>query len=183
MLILQALVESYSIYSPQFVVTNPNILSTRKSHKIIMLFRSTAVLAVAASFTGFAFADYIIDPETVPLVQREFWCKTSMTTCPLICQQTEPATTLINECDPVRRPHLKMTFALISFLTYHRKLSPTAVSAATRSAPTSPSTPSRSLISPAWNGATSVSWLVAPTASARRHVARTTLAVPRTPLA
>lgn len=30
-----------------------------------------------------------------------------MTTCPLICQQVEPRTTLVNTCDPVRLQHLQ----------------------------------------------------------------------------
>ncbi|OAQ98154.1 hypothetical protein LLEC1_01495 [Akanthomyces lecanii] len=29
------------------------------------------------------------------------WCRDEKLTCPLICQQTEPRTTLVNDCDPV----------------------------------------------------------------------------------
>ncbi|OAA80981.1 hypothetical protein LEL_00526 [Akanthomyces lecanii RCEF 1005] len=30
----------------------------------------------------------------------ERWCRDEKLTCPLICQQTEPRTTLVNDCDP-----------------------------------------------------------------------------------
>ena len=79
--------------------------------------RST-VFAVAAAFVATARADYYIDPESVPLGTRgespdpfsarawtdnglENWCENEKDTCPLICQQVEHRTTLVNECDPV----------------------------------------------------------------------------------
>jgi hypothetical protein len=60
----------------------------------------SSVLAVAAAFTAVANADYYIDPESVRLSIRENWCLNQKSTCPIICQQTEPRTTLVNECDP-----------------------------------------------------------------------------------
>lgn len=60
----------------------------------------TAVLAVAAAFSTLANADYVIDPNSVPLSTRNYWCEQEKTTCPLICQQTEPRTTIDNSCDP-----------------------------------------------------------------------------------
>lgn len=59
-----------------------------------------SALAAAAAFSVIAHADYTIDPETVPLSTREQWCESEKSTCPIICQQVEPRTTLVNECDP-----------------------------------------------------------------------------------
>ncbi|POR39598.1 Putative CDP-alcohol phosphatidyltransferase class-I family protein [Tolypocladium paradoxum] len=62
-------------------------------------FRSVA-LATAATFVAVAHADYVIDPKSVPLGTRQVWCTNEKNTCPLICQQMEPRTTLVNDCDP-----------------------------------------------------------------------------------
>lgn len=61
--------------------------------------RST-VLAVAASLLAVAHADYVIDPNSVPLSQRQAWCTQERDICPIICQQTGDGTTKVNECDP-----------------------------------------------------------------------------------
>ncbi|KAI0837481.1 hypothetical protein F5Y06DRAFT_270527 [Hypoxylon sp. FL0890] len=45
-------------------------------------------------------ADYVIDPNSVSLTNRDAWCQSETSTCPLICQQTSPGTTLVNDCDP-----------------------------------------------------------------------------------
>ncbi|KAK7404001.1 hypothetical protein QQX98_010228 [Neonectria punicea] len=58
------------------------------------------VLAVAATLFAVAQADYVIDPDSVPLSQRQAWCNSERYTCPLICQQTGDGTTKVNECDP-----------------------------------------------------------------------------------
>ncbi|KPM45957.1 hypothetical protein AK830_g657 [Neonectria ditissima] len=60
----------------------------------------SVVLAVAATLFAVAQADYVIDPDSVPLSQRQAWCKSETYTCPLICQQTGDGTTKVNECDP-----------------------------------------------------------------------------------
>ncbi|GAO13660.1 hypothetical protein UVI_02017660 [Ustilaginoidea virens] len=60
----------------------------------------SAVLA-AAVFGAVASADYAIDPSSVSLGTRQSWCAQEQSTCPLICQQVEPRTTLVNTCDPV----------------------------------------------------------------------------------
>ncbi|KAK2600041.1 hypothetical protein QQS21_005205 [Conoideocrella luteorostrata] len=60
----------------------------------------TTVLAVAATFSAVASADYTIDPSSVPISNRKNWCAQEKSTCPLICQQNEPRTTLVNTCDP-----------------------------------------------------------------------------------
>ncbi|KAJ3474486.1 hypothetical protein NLG97_g9823 [Lecanicillium saksenae] len=82
-------------------------------------FKTTGLVAAAALST-FVQADYDIDPTSVPIATRgkfrhvslrirllntnrdclERWCRDEKLTCPLICQQTEPRTTLINDCDP-----------------------------------------------------------------------------------
>ncbi|XWW95199.1 hypothetical protein V2A60_003153 [Cordyceps javanica] len=62
-------------------------------------FKTTGFVAAAALAT-LAQADYEIDPTTVPFATRERWCRDEKLTCPLICQQTEPRTTLVNDCDP-----------------------------------------------------------------------------------
>ncbi|KAM4067261.1 hypothetical protein HRG_001242 [Hirsutella rhossiliensis] len=58
------------------------------------------VLATAAAFVAVAQADLTIDPSTVPLSTRQSWCDNEKDTCPLICQQVGPRTTLVNDCDP-----------------------------------------------------------------------------------
>ncbi|CEJ85271.1 hypothetical protein VHEMI03719 [[Torrubiella] hemipterigena] len=54
---------------------------------------------LAASVLAVASADLTIDPNSVPLLQREGWCEDQRRTCPIICQQVEPRTTKINTCD------------------------------------------------------------------------------------
>ncbi|KAJ6782180.1 hypothetical protein PWT90_03612 [Aphanocladium album] len=54
-------------------------------------FRTTGLVAAAALAT-FVQADYEIDPTSR-------WCRDEKLTCPLICQQTEPRTTIVNDCD------------------------------------------------------------------------------------
>jgi hypothetical protein len=66
-------------------------------------FKST-VLAVAAALVATVQADYYIEPSSVPLSTRQTWCKSEKSTCPIICQQVEPYTTLTNTCDPVSQP-------------------------------------------------------------------------------
>ncbi|EGX89401.1 hypothetical protein CCM_07653 [Cordyceps militaris CM01] len=81
-------------------------------------FKTTGFVAAAALATV-AQADYTIDPKTVPFATRgnepyiswtsmtpadglllDRWCRDEKLTCPMICQQTEPRTTLVNDCDP-----------------------------------------------------------------------------------
>ncbi|KAJ1327686.1 hypothetical protein MN608_07017 [Microdochium nivale] len=61
--------------------------------------RSSA-LAVAAVLATVARADYWIDPKSVSLSIRTSWCASELSTCPIICQQYPPGTTLTNTCDP-----------------------------------------------------------------------------------
>ncbi|KAF4967593.1 hypothetical protein FSARC_4890 [Fusarium sarcochroum] len=60
----------------------------------------TVVLAVAASCVAVVNADYVIDPDSVPLSQRRVWCQNEKETCPLICGQTSKGDTKVNDCDP-----------------------------------------------------------------------------------
>jgi len=62
-------------------------------------FKST-VLAVAAALVASVSADYYISPDSVSLSLRQAWCRSERSTCPIICQQTPPFTTLTNTCDP-----------------------------------------------------------------------------------
>lgn len=62
-------------------------------------FKSTT-LAVAAAFVAVAHADYIIDPESVPLSTRKSWCVDEKRICPFICQQLDDRPVLVNDCDP-----------------------------------------------------------------------------------
>ena len=62
-------------------------------------FKST-VLAVAAVLVASVNADYYVAPDSVPLSLRKNWCQSERSTCPIICQQTPPHTTLTNTCDP-----------------------------------------------------------------------------------
>lgn len=68
-----------------------------------MLFSTYAVAAVSALFT--LGASQSIDPNSVPLSLRDFWCQSQTTACPLICtQETQndgnggSAGTLSNDC-------------------------------------------------------------------------------------
>ncbi|KAI6088098.1 hypothetical protein F4821DRAFT_234548 [Hypoxylon rubiginosum] len=58
------------------------------------------ILAAAVVFVSSVRADYVIDPESVSLTNRNNWCQSEKSTCPLICQQTTPGNTLVNDCDP-----------------------------------------------------------------------------------
>ncbi|QPC63638.1 hypothetical protein HYE67_005869 [Fusarium culmorum] len=62
----------------------------------------TIVLATAASAVTLVNADYVIDPDSVPLSLRnaEVWCQNEVETCPMICGQTSKGDTKVNECDP-----------------------------------------------------------------------------------
>ncbi|OTB04475.1 hypothetical protein M426DRAFT_11622 [Hypoxylon sp. CI-4A] len=58
------------------------------------------VLATAIVLVSSVRADYVIDPDSVSLTNRNNWCQSEKSTCPLICQQSEPGSTLVNDCDP-----------------------------------------------------------------------------------
>ncbi|KAI1774745.1 hypothetical protein F4818DRAFT_71949 [Hypoxylon cercidicola] len=58
------------------------------------------ILAAAVVFISSVRADYVIDPSSVSLANRNNWCQSEKSTCPLICQQTTPGGTLVNDCDP-----------------------------------------------------------------------------------
>ncbi|CAH0015006.1 unnamed protein product [Clonostachys rhizophaga] len=60
----------------------------------------TFVLALATSFAAVVKADYYIEPDSVPLATREYWCTQALTSCPFLCEQTKPGTTKVNTCDP-----------------------------------------------------------------------------------
>jgi len=62
-----------------------------------MLFRSRVV--AAATLLTMAQAQYRVEPDSVPIADREQWCRSQVASCPLICEQTKPGTTLVNECD------------------------------------------------------------------------------------
>ncbi|ODA79482.1 hypothetical protein RJ55_05075 [Drechmeria coniospora] len=59
-----------------------------------------AVLSTVATLASVAQADYSIDPKSVSASIRQAWCQSERATCPIICQQTGPGTTLVNTCDP-----------------------------------------------------------------------------------
>jgi hypothetical protein len=61
--------------------------------------RTVVTAATALALASIASADYSIDPESVPLKTRERWCQDQKYTCPMLCQQVKPGTTLVNECD------------------------------------------------------------------------------------
>ncbi|RGP79599.1 cdp-alcohol phosphatidyltransferase [Fusarium longipes] len=60
----------------------------------------TVVVAAAASAVTLVNADYVIDPESVPLSLRKVWCQNEIETCPMICGQTSKGDTKVNECNP-----------------------------------------------------------------------------------
>lgn len=66
-----------------------------------MLSLKTTVLAAVTLLTSTVRADYYIDPDSVSLATRKSWCQAEISTCPLICKQSSPGTTLINTCDAV----------------------------------------------------------------------------------
>ncbi|GKT91857.1 LOW QUALITY PROTEIN: CDP-alcohol phosphatidyltransferase protein [Colletotrichum tofieldiae] len=62
-------------------------------------FKST-FFAVAAAFVATAQADYVINPDTVPLSVRKGWCKDQTYSCPVICREVSTKPVEANECDP-----------------------------------------------------------------------------------
>lgn len=62
--------------------------------------RSTVLAVASASLAAVANADYYVDPDSVPLSQRQAWCRNEIQTCPVICEQTGGRNTKVNECDP-----------------------------------------------------------------------------------
>lgn len=62
-----------------------------------MLFRSAAL--AAASLATVAQAQYNIDASEVDQAIKDNWCMNQEKTCPKICEQTKPGTTIVNECD------------------------------------------------------------------------------------
>ncbi|CAK7224249.1 hypothetical protein SBRCBS47491_005484 [Sporothrix bragantina] len=65
-----------------------------------MLSLKLTVLAVASALVSSVRADYYISPDSVSLSLRQYWCSSEISTCPIICAQTAPFTTLTNTCDP-----------------------------------------------------------------------------------
>ncbi|KAL1879320.1 hypothetical protein VTK73DRAFT_7157 [Phialemonium thermophilum] len=63
-----------------------------------MLSLKTALLTLAGA--AIVSADYVIDPNSVSKSTRTAWCSSELSTCPIICQQIPPGTTLTNTCDP-----------------------------------------------------------------------------------
>lgn len=61
----------------------------------------TSLLAVAATLLSAVRADYYVEPTSVPLATRSNWCTNEISSCPLICAQTSPFTTVteVNSCD------------------------------------------------------------------------------------
>ena len=61
---------------------------------------ATALLASAAITVN---AQYNIDPLTVPIATRQYWCQSQITQCPLICLQEagNTAGTEANDCSAV----------------------------------------------------------------------------------
>ncbi|CAN8101307.1 unnamed protein product [Discula destructiva] len=59
----------------------------------------TAVLAAAATFVATVRADYIIDPNSVPLATREGWCQNELETCPYICRDMGATGASVNTCN------------------------------------------------------------------------------------
>lgn len=110
------------------------------------------------------------------------WCMTEKSTCPLICQQTPPGTTLVNDCDAVSFSDHKIISdeALILIRSPDRKHSPTAACAETTSSPTYPNTRSLFRTSSARNGETSASRVVDRTTPVPAPAERTTPVVLRT---
>ena len=60
-----------------------------------------AILAVATALVSTVRADYYIEPDSVSLSLRQYWCSSEISTCPIICAQTAPFSTLTNTCDAV----------------------------------------------------------------------------------
>ncbi|KAH6669422.1 hypothetical protein B0J14DRAFT_119058 [Halenospora varia] len=68
------------------------------SFKLALAVLATALFSISAR----AQSQYYIDPNSVPLNQRQSWCQTQQVSCPLLCLQTPGAssTTKANTCDP-----------------------------------------------------------------------------------
>ena len=64
-----------------------------------MLSLRTVIFAVAVGLVA-AQEQYHIDPESVDISMREYWCDSELATCPSICEQFEPGNTEVNTCDP-----------------------------------------------------------------------------------
>jgi hypothetical protein len=60
----------------------------------------TVFLSAVVALSSVVSADYVIDPSSVSLRTREYWCQGQTSTCPILCQQVKPGTTLVNTCDP-----------------------------------------------------------------------------------
>ncbi|KAK8121925.1 hypothetical protein PG984_010595 [Apiospora sp. TS-2023a] len=60
----------------------------------------TTVVAVATMLVASVQADYVIDPSTVPMSTRRYWCDSEISTCPIICTQTTSGKPITNSCDP-----------------------------------------------------------------------------------
>lgn len=58
------------------------------------------VAFVAAALVASVQADYYINPDSVSLTDRKFWCQSELTTCPIICAQNTDGKPLTNTCDP-----------------------------------------------------------------------------------
>ncbi|KAK1755084.1 hypothetical protein QBC47DRAFT_208733 [Echria macrotheca] len=58
----------------------------------------TTLLALAGAVA--VSADYVIDPDSVPILTRKAWCNDELSNCPIICQQSAPGPVLSNSCDP-----------------------------------------------------------------------------------
>ncbi|KAL2130422.1 hypothetical protein VTI74DRAFT_6394 [Chaetomium olivicolor] len=58
----------------------------------------TTLLALASAVA--VSADYLIDPDSVPMSDRTAWCNDQISTCPTICLQTTTGAPEVNTCDP-----------------------------------------------------------------------------------
>jgi len=61
-------------------------------------FQNTALFA-AAILASVAKGDYYIDPDSVSQADRDYWCQSQISSCPLICNQVAEGDPLINTCD------------------------------------------------------------------------------------
>lgn len=59
----------------------------------------SVLFAAAATLVATVQADYYVDPKSVAQNDRRQWCTAQISTCPIICQQNPPGTTLVNTCD------------------------------------------------------------------------------------
>ncbi|KAH7313518.1 hypothetical protein B0I35DRAFT_274637 [Stachybotrys elegans] len=64
-----------------------------------MLSLRTIAFALATGLVA-AQVQYHIDPESIDISTREYWCDNELATCPSICEQFEPGTTDVNTCEP-----------------------------------------------------------------------------------